>query len=345
MKTNMPALLAAILVLGGLAALAARGPGVGQDQPRFRVESDIVRVPLVVVDKNGNLYGGLKKGNFTILEDGKPQQIETLSGGEASLTLVLLLEHSRIIQCLLGEVLRPAGIFVTQILQRGDFASIIAFDANPRILSDFTRNRQQLINSINNLSKSPPGFSESNLFDAVAFTLVGGMLDEVEYKGISAVEGRTGVLLVASGIDTFSDYTLDEIRNLVAAAGVPIYSIGIGELAHIRAEPYLSGSQRLDYLRARTNLDTLSKESGGRFYSVRFQGALDDVLESIHAMLSHQFTLGYRPGRKPVPGEKRTIKVLVDLDGDGRNDNDRLDLNYRRFYYIPDSEDEWRKEE
>jgi VWFA-related protein len=343
MKNTTKTLMGCVLCLGALLIQFTGNLKAGDDGPRFEVESNLVQVPVVVIDKDGNIYGGLEKSNFTILEDGIPQEITTLTGGESPITITMLLEHSRVVRYLLGEVLRPAGIFVTQIMDKGDFASIISFETKPRVLTDFTRNRQELIDSINSLSRRPPSMTSSNLYDAIAFTLVGGILDRVEYKGISEVKGRTGVLLVASGIDTMSDLNFDQVRNVVASSGVPVYSIGVGELAFTRAEPYLSGLQRLEYLQAKNVLRTLSEDSGGRSFSVRFQGALDTVLESIEAMLSHQFTLAYRPSRAPEPGEKRSLKVLVDLEGDGHNDNERLDLSYRHYYYVPN--DDWEESE
>jgi Ca-activated chloride channel homolog len=138
-----------------------------QDAPSFRVDVDIVRVPVTVVDKDGRLYGELERGAFTLLEDGVEREIVSFSGGESPLTLVVLLDHSRVVRYLLGEVLRPAAIFATQIMRRGDYAALVAFDNRPRVLSDFTANRQQLLSSVRRLAHSPPMFGESNLFDAL----------------------------------------------------------------------------------------------------------------------------------------------------------------------------------
>lgn len=214
-----------------------------------------------------------------------------------------------------------------------DYAAIVAYDMRPHVMTDFTRNRQELLDAVRTLTQSPPGLNESNLFDAVRFVVQGGTVEEIEYKGLDEVEGRTGVLLVASGLDTFSKISFDEARKVVANVGVPIYAIGIGELAYIRAERVLSGPQRLTFLQAQNTLRTLAEESGGRFYSVRFEGALDSVLESVATMLRFQYTLGYKPAKPPADGEKREIKVLVDVDGDGQPDNDRLTVQYRKAYY------------
>lgn len=307
-----------------------------QQPPRFGVESQIVPVPVVVVDKEGKLYTELPQESFTVLEDGVEQQIISFNSGEEPLTTVLLLEYSQVIRYIRGEVLRPAGVWITQIMGMDDFAAIASFDMRPHLHTDFTRNQQELLNAVNILVRSAPGFRDSALFDALAFILAGGELENVEYKGIAEVKGRTGVILIATGMNTFSKRNFDEARKLVANSGVPVYSIGIGELAYMRAEPYLSGIQRMSFLQAQNTLRTFSQESGGRFYKVRFQGALHGVLDSIAKMLRFQYTLGYVPQGKTGSGKKE-IKVLVDIDGDGRADTDRLDLRHRKFRYVPES--------
>lgn len=306
-----------------------------QQQPEYIVKSELVQVPVVVVDEEGNLYGKLEKSNFRVYEDGKPQEIVSFSGGEANLTLVLLLENSETSRYFLSDVLRPAAILVSQILKREDYAAIVGFDNEPRVVVDFTRDRQKLLGGVNDLARDIAVFNESSLFDALKFTLVGGTLEYIEYKGLSEVKGRTGVLLIATGVDTMSSITFQDAREIAANSGVPIYSIGIGELSYTRAEPFLSGPQKLEYLQARNNLSTLSKESGGYSWAPRFSGAVDDILDSVANMLRYECILGYRPRELRADG-KREIKVEVDIDGDGQVEED-LDLSYRRFYY-PDAQ-------
>lgn len=325
------------MVLPALAMLGLFGraaPEQPQD-PRFRVVAETIRVPVVVIGEDGRLYTDLRRENFTVLEDGVAQEVTSFDAGESPLTLVMLLEYSRVVQYIRGEVIRPAGVFASQVMQPGDYVALVAFDLRPAVLADFTDVRYQLLEAIGVLMRGMPAFSESNLFDALNFVLKGGTLENFEYKGLAEVEGRTGVLLVATGIDTFSRIRLDEALVLAANSGVPVYSIGIGELAYIRAEPYLTGLQRLTFLQAQNTLRSLSRHSGGRFYSVRFPGALGGVLDSVGAMLRFQYTLGYISSNPRREGKRRSIEVLVDVAGDGRPDNDRLEVQHRQYYFEP----------
>ena len=326
--------LTLILILVGVMAtpaLAADDSSALDPGPSFKVESDVVRVPVVVIDKEGRLYTDLKKEQFKILEDGVEQPLSVFTGGEAPMNIVLLLEYSRRILPLLGEVVYPAGMFIAQILNPEDYAALISFDIKPRVVSDFTAHRGKLFNSLRGLAKDPPFYRESSLYDALEFALAG----DIDYAGLSGVEGRTAVLLISTGRDTLSKINFDEARKVVANSGVPVYSIGIGEASALRADPYMSDIGRLNHYQSRNTLRAFSQSSGGRSYTVRFQADMDEVLKSIAAMIRFQYTLGYTPLNERAKGKKRKIKVLVDVDSDGKPDNKRLHLQHRRFYVEP----------
>ncbi|MEO0249263.1 MAG: VWA domain-containing protein [candidate division WOR-3 bacterium] len=310
-------------------------PAEPSSQEVVQLAAELVSVPVVVLDKKGNLYTNLKKENFTVYEDDVKQDIVTFATAEAPLTMVMLIEYSKIIQWIREEVIYPAGLFVTRFVKPGDYVAIVAYDIRPKVLNDFTGNVNELLNSVNILIRNWPAFSEANLFDALKFVLQGGVVDEEEYKGLANVKGRTSVLLIATGYDTFSRINFDEARKVVANSGVPIYSIGVGEVAYILAEPYLSGPARLDFLQAQNTLRTFSESSGGRYYSVRFVGALPSVLESITTMMRNEYVIGYAPSNPRREGKKRKIKVLVDVDGDGKPDNKNLEVQHREYYIEP----------
>ncbi len=88
-------------------------------------------------------------------------------------------------------------------------------------------------------------------------------------------------------------------------------------------------------LQAQNALRTFARETGGAYYPVTFEGQLPDVLQSINAMLRHQYSLGYNPGNRR-DGRQRRLVVKVDVDGDGQFESERdYTVNSRRFYNAP----------
>jgi Ca-activated chloride channel family protein len=153
---------------------------------------------------------------------------------------------------------------------------------------------------------------------------------------------RKAIILIASGIDTFSRTNYDEIRRIIQEAGVPIYIISTGNLFYKKYEPYLDATDgltgmpgRLTFMQAQNAMNTIAKESGGRHFSMTFEGEVPDYLRSINALLRSQYSLAYDlPEAKP-PGTKTKIEVKVDVDGDGVYDDKVFEVQARPYYITP----------
>ena len=195
--------------------------------------------------------------------------------------------------------------------------------------------------------------------DALKLTLIGGKGDAVvledsksriaEYAGMVAVSGgrRRAVLLVGSGLDTFSKINLDQARKIVQNAGIPIYIVGTGNLFLKKYDQYLDPGRgtningipfdRMTMLQADNTLKTFAKESGGAYYPVTFEGELPKVLGSINAMLRSQYSLGFKPD-DIADGKTHKIVVKVDVDGDGQYDDKAYVVKAREVYNAPKPE-------
>lgn len=338
------------------------------DDP-LTIETNIVSVDAVVLNKKtGEIIGGLKKENFQIFEDGVKQEITEFTTPEAPITVTLLLEYSKWTE-MFGratgswdpgayETIRPVAMFLSQFIKPpDDYASVVAFDIRPTPITDFTNDPGRIRDTINLLLRNRPAFRENNLFDALKFVLVGGKADSVvlehseqeksEYSGMMDLKARRkAIILVASGIDTFSRTNYGEVRKIIQEAGIPIYIISTGNLFYKRYEPYLDPSRtmpgdldRLDFLQAKNIMNTFAKESGGRHFEMTFQGEVPAYLASINALLRSQYSLAYDLPEKHQPGKKYKIEIKVDVDGDGLVDDKRFVVQHRPYVYMP-KEDE-----
>lgn len=335
-----------------------------QPPAAIAINTDLVNVEAVVYNKKtGGIIQGLKKENFEVYEDGIKQEIENFSTPEAPLTMVLLLEYSKLVD-LLGsasstyfepgrvEVLRPAVEFVRTFVKPKDFVSIVAYDIRPTPIVDFTDDASRLAAAVNLLIRNNPAFSESNLFDAMSFVLRGGKGDSVvlddkpsgsatsEYDGLEEVNGRTSILLVSSGLDTFSKINFDQARKVVENAGVPVYIIGIGNMFLKKYDQYLDPMRtpfgvpdRLTLLQAQNTLKTFSDSTGGKYFPVTFPGEIPTVLQSISALTRNQYSLGYAPSNSRREGKRRKILVKVNL-GD-QIDPKLIMIQHRQSYSEP----------
>jgi len=336
-----------------------------QDIEKVSISTQIVNVDAVVYNKkSGQIVTDLKKGNFAIFDNGQPVTITNFSTPEAPITVAMVVEYSKWSEMfgLYGsrgyepgtyEVIRPTAMFLSQFIKPpNDYVSVVAFDIRPTPLTDFTNDPGRLQQVVSLLLRNTPAFRETNLFDALKFVLVGGRGDSVvledskseksEYGGLAAVQGRRrAVLLVASGIDTFSKINYGDARKVLQNAGVPVYIIGTANLFKkiygdsLPATDSMMGMPgRMSWLQADNTLQTFAKETGGAYFPVTFEGELPKVLGSINALLRSQYSLAFNPG-DVRDGKQHKLQVKVDVNGDGTYDDKEFVVQARQFYNSP----------
>jgi len=339
--------------------------GRPQDAEKVTVVTQRVNVDTVVYHKkSGQIVQGLKKENFAVFADGQPQVITNFSTPEAPITVAMVVEYSKWSEVFgyygssgqdngTDEVIRPTAMFLTQFIKPpDDYVSVVAFDIRPTPLTDFTNDPTRISQVINLLLRNTPAFRETNLFDALKFVLVGGRADSVvldeskseksDYAGLVGVQGRRrAVVLVASGIDTFSRINYGDARKIAQNAGIPIYIIGTANLffkkyeGQLDATDSISGTPgRMTFYQAQNTLKTFANETGGAYYPVTFPGELPSVLNSINGLLRSQYSLAFNPG-DVHDGKQHKIKVSVDVNGDGVYDDKEYVIQARQFYNAP----------
>lgn len=341
------------------------------DDEVLEIKTNLVNVDAVVYEKKSKrLVTGLTKKNFAVFENGIKQDITNFAMPESPITVTLVVEYSKWSELfgLYGnggfeqghlEVIRPIAHFVSTFIKPpDDYASVVAFDMRPTPITDFTNDPRRLQATVNLLLRNRPAFRENNLFDAVKFALVGGTADSVvlenskesksEYGGMVDVQARRrAIILVASGIDTFSRINYSEIRKVIQDAGIPIYIISTGNLFLKKYEDRLPPTDsitgmpgRLTFLQARNAMNTFAKESGGQHYQMTFPGEIPGILGSINDQLRNQYTIAYDAGDSREPNKKYKLEVKVDINGDGKFDDKEFKVQHRPYYKTGKADDD-----
>lgn len=152
-------------------------------QPVLRSSSDLVRIDVEVTDGSGKPLKGLKAGQFTVTDDGQPQQVSIFSyedieavesapdtsaapivlavdtpnnavaqqEGEQARNRRLLVLFFDLTSLGNDDVFRAhdaALKFVKQQMSRADLVSVVSLSSNLRVLSDFTNDRDKLNKAI-----------------------------------------------------------------------------------------------------------------------------------------------------------------------------------------------------
>jgi VWFA-related protein len=276
------------------------------DQPVYRTDATTVSVHVAVLDNKFHFMPKIPQGNFRILEDNVPQQVTGYTLGEAPMTVCMLIEFSNRYQSFYSETwfqTLSAAYGFAQTLKPEDYLAIVAYDLRTEMLSDFTTNRAETQDALQRLRFA--GFSESNMFDALVDTA----------QRMQDIEGRKAILLISSGVDTFSKLNFDKTRKAVQEAGVPVYTLGLMQAIRTIAEASgrLNGIAELDFLQADNQMRTFAKESGGVSFFPHFYGEFPGIFQQISQSLRNQYVLTYIPTNTARDGKFRKIKVeLVD---------------------------------
>jgi Ca-activated chloride channel family protein len=277
-------------------------PDIPGGLPTFRADVTTVNLDVAVLDNKGRFIPNIPRQHFRILEDNVPQQIDTFQMGEAPMTVCLVIEFSNLFQNYWGETwyqTLTAAYGFLETLKPEDYVAVVAYDIRPEILSDFSSDKRQAYEAMQRLRIA--AYSESNLFDAVTDTA----------DRMSQIEGRRAIILISSGIDTFSKITFGKTRTILQNAGVPIYAIGLMQALRewYDARGYLSSINRLDFLQADNQLRTFAKETGGQSFFPRFYGEFPSIFNAISQSLRNQYTITYHPSNQEKDGKFRKIKV------------------------------------
>ena len=241
-----------------------------------------------------------------VLEDGVPQTITSVRIAQTPITAVMLLEFAANSYYLINDM-QNASFSFFRSLRPDDYVAVITYDLRTHILTDFTNNKELVAQRSHSLII--PGFSDTNLFDALYETL----------DRTSRIEGRKYIILIGSGRDTFSKLTLDKILAKVKATpNVTIFTIGTGALVNEMADARggMGPITRMDYLQAQNQMKTFARMTGGLSFTPIFQGALPDIFAQINDSIRNEYVLTYRPTNNKNDGTYRHVEViLVDNEG------------------------------
>jgi Ca-activated chloride channel homolog len=304
----------------------------------IRVETNLVTIPVSVLDRNGRFISGLRQSDFQIFEDGVQQKIEYFAPVEQPFTVILLIDVSPSTSFRIDEIQNAAITFVNQLRQE-DRVIVMAFNERVHVLSPPTNNRAILSNAIRQTS-----FGDgTSLYDAVYIAIS---------QQLRQIQGRKAVVLFTDGVDTTSrranyqstvlqaeelDAMIYPIRYDTAAdmaqvGGSYPYPGGrgggaSGTLGAILGGILSGGNVRIgngggyprgrgsaggsnsEYETGNRYLEALANASGGRKFEARSIVNVDAAFSGIAEELRRQYAIGYYPEKIGEAGQRKQIKV------------------------------------
>jgi VWFA-related protein len=246
------------------------------------------------VEKDG-LVSGLTQGNFRLYLDGKPQPFR-LEKPEEPASIALLVEYSASSGYFLDDVNASMQGFLKHAPE-GHWYALATFSHELEIHTDFTKQVGEIIARYAQLGL--PTWNEIDTYDAVY-----DMLDKM-----GRLPGRRILVVVGCGVDTFSEHSLDQVKDKAESENVTIFVAGLGSMFRGRYNPYLGSSARMSLMQAQAFLQMLAQKSGGFAWFPNHFNAFPDVMQGIMQSIATQYRLVYEP---PVRSSGKLQKIKVE---------------------------------
>jgi VWFA-related protein len=280
-----------------------------QSMETLKVRVNVVQLFFNVKDKKGALIPNLKKEDFELAEDGKPQTIKYFTAeSNLPLTLGILIDSSGSQARVLEMEKEVGGAFLNDILRKNDEAFVIAFDVNVDLLQDFTNDVRRLkaglerakINtgggggSLPGLGGGPVPTGNPRgtlLYDAVYLAAHDQLAHEV---------GRKAMILLTDGEDQGSQLRIRDAIEAAQKSDSICYVLLIADRGFYGGFGYSGDSE----------MKKLAGETGGRVIEVgNKMEKLKDAFEQIARELRSQYNVGYTPTNSALDGTFRKVEV------------------------------------
>ena len=313
---------------------ATATPAIDDENEVIKVETELVTMPVSVLDRDGRFVSGLQQRDFQIFENGIEQKVDYFQSTEQPFTVILLIDVSPSTQFQIDEIQNAAITFVDQ-LRPSDRVMVIAFDQDVHVLSPVTNNRYQLKNAIRQTE-----FGDgTSLYEAV---------DYVINEQMRHIQGRKAVVLFTDGVDTTSRrasyqstvaateevdslfYTIryDTLHDMSGGRNYPqpqgrrrgggrvtmadiLGAILTGGNVNVGGGGPVGGGSSSEYETGRKYLEAIAQNSGGRKFEAQSMTNLQAAFSGIAEELRRQYSLGYYPETVGKVGERKQIKVRV----------------------------------
>jgi VWFA-related protein len=259
--------------------------------PQTTVESvrvDVVQLHVSALDKEGRFVKGLSQNDFTIKEDGKPEEMSGFELAEnLPLTVGLVVDGSGSMEKSLPFVHEASSALFKNLIRAKDQGFVIEFHDKARFLQELTSDSP----SLQRAATDTRAEGATALYDAVVLGL---------YQ-FRALQGRKALIVITDGDDNRSHVDFETLLRYARSAGAPVYFLAVGI--------------PLTDFRSRKVTKQIAEESGGLVFHMSNAEKIGEVTRQIEEELRSQYILAFRSDSPKPPGEYRSIAVAIGKPG------------------------------
>jgi len=281
-------------VIGAVALVAAVLAGATiagrARQATFRSGTSFVPVFTTVTDAQGRLVPGLDRDQFTILDNGKPQDLTLFYSETQPFTAVVSLDFSFSMTNNLERLKQATEQFLVRMLP-SDKSQVGAFSDRIQFSGKFTSDHDDLIGAL----RYPRIGNPTRLYDAI--------FESVDM--LAGIDGRKVVVVFSDGEDTASHKSFGDALNHARDKEVMVYSIGL-------ESEFFSGA-RLMRSKPDRGLKKIADATGGGYFELKKTDELGPTFTRVAQELHSLYTIGFTP--PALDGKEHKLEVKMKQPG------------------------------
>jgi Ca-activated chloride channel family protein len=282
--------LGILLVVGACLALPGADfsrSALAQEQPTFKsAPVRLVSIFATVLDEGGRIVPGLEKEDFTVLDNGKPQELTLFDNSVRPFNVVVMLDQSASMTANLDLLKAAAEQFVIRMLP-ADKGQVGGFSDKIQMSGTFTNDRDDLIAALEDLQFGNP----TRLYDAINESMA----------ALKEADGRKVVLVFTDGDDTASRMDLGDVLERARDEEVMVYAIGL-------TSEYFDGMRQVR-TRPDRGLKRLAEETGGGYFELKKTDELAPTFTRVAQELHSQYALGFTPQTLDNKEHKLSVRM------------------------------------
>ena len=260
------------------------------NSPAYVEEVDVTLIELytTVVDRGNRPVRGLTQDEFTVLEEGREQEIVKFElVDNLPLTIGIVIDTSGSMASSLIEAQSAASGFLDSVMKRGDRCFVLGFSSEPSLLMSPTDDGEACRLSLEELQ----AVGWTTLHDAI----VNGLFY------FRAFQGQRAMVLLSDGDDTLSSTPFRSALEYARRSGVAVYTVGLN----------VGG---LDF-EVRGKLKELAEETGGRSFFIGQASELATVYAEIEEELRSRYLIAFASELSDPDIRYRQVEVKVKRRG------------------------------
>ena len=303
LRSSRTTLALAVAILATGRAAAASPEQLGTADIHYAADTQVVTVKTPFGDPPVGSLTAVHPDSFIVYENGRRQDNVSVAVEHPPISIGMLLEYGgryHALNEILGQNVSNAAKELLKQIRPDDSVAVWKYADSVEPVSDAVQTADGPQG--NAFSLPTPPFSELNFRDSLISTL----------PKIQAMSGHRVLVVLSTGIDTFSKASFADVLAATRRAGVQIYVINLGPLVQSDMPPYLIGKlpyASLNWNLAGSRLATLARASGGQMYSPESLFDLTAVYDELMAELRTRYVIQYKSHSAAAPDQPRTVRI------------------------------------